>query len=193
MTPSRNFLSTLVLSLLVAGSIGCTTDEGGGGAAYCSETEPWPSGYTLCLRDSDCMFSGGDCRPDGPSPGCGMCQEVGNRCEDDSGCPDGSVCVAYKPQVSCYCGGLALRCEEGCATAGCGDGYTCADDGRCEEISCADGYTCPVNTVCGSNLNDHGCTRLPCKSSADCECGACFFGECADRPGVCVVSGPDVP
>jgi hypothetical protein len=29
------------------------------------------------------------------------------------------------------------------------------------------------------------CDAKPCTTSADCDCGACFGGRCAPRPGVC--------
>jgi hypothetical protein len=66
-----------------------------------------------------------------------------------------------------------------------------ADLHGCAIIPCWDGgAACGENTRC---IPNQGCQGLQCKTTSDCDCGACFNGYCRPRPGVCDQAQPPAP
>ncbi len=160
----------------------------------CGDCEGWCAGYApppphepACTSSASCG-EGTVCVPSGTPPGCGACRELPHECDADAECEDG-VCVTI-PADSCTCGGVAGSvCEPDCRLrdGACDADSVCTASGRCEARSCHAGWECPANTRCDLMVDRdaHGCGRVLCSTSADCDCGVCLDGACHDGPGSC--------
>lgn len=135
---------------------------------------------TVCTTSAACRPDE-SCVPTHVPPGCGTCLPV-EGCLDDEGCSLGQVCV---PSGPCSCD--PKHCVSACAAdAECPDTFTC-QTGRCEPIPCDDpSYDCPMNFRCDpASRDNHGCQRLECEISADCDCGSCLGTTCSSGPARC--------
>ena len=73
----------------------------------------------------------------------------------------GKGCYCWLPHCTCVC--------DKCPAAPCPQGYTCIDSVCMKMSKCQDHHNCPPSWCCSI---DHQCkppSRIPCKSSKDCE------------------------
>lgn len=104
-------------------------------------------------------------------------------------CPGDEWCV--QRDFLCSCTGATVgKCVAACTTdIDCEFGEDCSPLGECVALACITGdHVCPPTHECipGSpNSDSHGCQRIPCRTNADCPCGACIEELCWGGPGSC--------
>lgn len=140
----------------------------------------------LCTTDGDCN-AGGTCvstisgcpqcetrQCEDPPP---LCNLSPDSCGSEARCQTDGTCVP----LSCTAG---FSCPSGTR---CSAGSARADGHGCELLPCNEGFPCPENFRCtepGDRFS-HGCTAMPCRLDADCDCGYCVGGSCASSLGIC--------
>jgi hypothetical protein len=187
------------------------------GATYCPGAQPWPTGERTCTGDADCP--NGRCYPNGVPNYSGMCgvapQEIA-KCSADRDCGAHGYCDHTYEHHGCG-EVITAQCKPKCSSTSCKAGEVCRPSGRCEVQPCTEGYACQPGWKCDAHASitdAHGCAQppctatscgpnqhctgtvcdvKPCSSSADCDCGACFGGRCAPRPGECGPATPPAP
>lgn len=152
-------------------------------AADYLSTHPCQTGVnTRCLPACtvESCPAGQRCRQDG------HCEIV--HCSDGYACPEGWTCLTENSE--------RLPDANGCVYSRCdADGYTCPAGSRCDTqngftnhgcmvYDCVNESPCPLNHACDST-GTH-CERKTCASDAECDCGACFAGECVDSEPFCL-------
>ena len=161
----------------------CINDSECGLGAYCNDGTC--NNSTLCQTNTDCT--------DPSAPVCddrGVCipeqQDPPVSCVDNSGCPDGKVCVnavcedetPRDPSWNCmyneHCGENGVCVDGQCFAAclddnDCGTGQHCAANGYCEDNTDA-GTECVANSDC-ADANDvciNGICHDSCVEDSDC-------------------------
>lgn len=161
---------------VVAGSSGCTGDEG----SECRATRE-------CRDPLECAG------PDEPQV-CGI--PARELCNSDADCLDGTPCHAIADP--CSADGVGSECLPSCNEGGCGEGFSCdLERGACVAITCAQGWTCASFETCEPAVDPdtpvhaqaHGCVAIACGSDEACASGdACVNGVCQSGPGACVMA-----
>jgi hypothetical protein len=162
-----------------------------------------PCTSTSCAADQQCLASG-HCQPipctQGYTCAAGLVCKVGDAAADPHGCAPLPCTQGYTCAAGLVCQPDPLVDVHGCAPQPCSQGYTCpagttcggssiTDPHGCSPIHCSATHPCPVNTTCNPAGLGDGCTSRRCTHDAECDCGACVSGFCADHVGICV----DVP
>jgi hypothetical protein len=172
-------------------------------APYCPPTPPGPS----CKDDTECT-TGTICEPYG-SNNCGYACLTGctstscgvqNRCNASFRCEAIPCSEGYPCPVDDVCA-LSGKTDatHGCRAQACTSGYVCpsgkhcavgamgADSHGCEADPCSQ-TGCPMNREClPGGWPTGGCQLRKCASDADCDCGYCVLGTCAERLNICAV------
>ncbi len=97
-------------------------------------------------------------------------------------CPYGQTCQlgqCVDPCASVTCPADRV-CENGlclskCDCRGCGDGLTCASDGRCTDTACAT-KMCAAGTICKAGDCIDPCAGVLCPNGGKCSQGTCSVG-----------------
>lgn len=137
---------------------------------------------TSCLAacTAESCPAGQRCRQDG------HCETF--HCSDGYTCPEGWNCLAESSG--------RLPDANGCVYSICDtDGYQCPAGSRCDTengftnhgcvvYDCVNESPCPPNHTCDSTGTR--CERKSCTRDVECDCGACFDGECVDNEPFCL-------
>lgn len=172
----------------------------GGELGFCPLVPSDPAA-TRCQSDDDCDPTT-RCFP--PEPLYDSTCETGVReCDIDDDCEgreSGTICGEFPLALNACGHPPAFVCVVPCAVSGCAADETCVEGRVCWPTPCSDGFPCAVNHICPEasraerfRFRDHGCARRLCDTSADCDCGTCWFtdsvrdadGACFDEPGSC--------
>jgi hypothetical protein len=151
-------------------------------------------GLTICEPyGNNC---GNACLSGCTSTSCG----VQNRCNASFRCEAIPCSEGYPCAVDDVCA-LSGKTDatHGCRAQACTSGYVCpsgkhcavgamgADSHGCEADPCSQ-TGCPMNHEClPGGWPTGGCQLRKCASDADCDCGYCVLGTCAERLNICSV------
>ena len=112
-------------------------------------------------------------------------------------CTGGFTCAADQE-----CSATSMLADvHGCAPKSCSNGYSCpawwsclagagADPHGCTAIPCSTSAPCGMNESCDPTLPGRGCTTRKCTSDTDCDCGACVLGYCRSSLWICITAPP---